>query len=149
APYDAVDPADGKPYIHPETVPYLDAFETFVIQSGIKPTAIEMPLYSPELDICCTPDFTTNAAVYDIQHTDKPSRTWGLPRACEGAGDEARTRPTSVWLRLNRKERTSEVHSTDHGWDRISTPMDFDVVREACAGIEGPAIKAWKKLEGR
>src|SRR5262249_32711621 len=63
APYDAVDPADGKPYIHPETVPYLDAFETFVIQSGIKPTAIERPLYSPELDICCTPDFTTKIAV--------------------------------------------------------------------------------------
>jgi len=148
-PYDLVDSTDGQPYVHPETVPYLKAFEDFVLASGVSPTAIERPLYSPELDICCTPDFTTKIGVYDIKHTDKPSRTWGLQLACQAIAHDVLATRAIVWLRPKLKTRRYEVHSSDHSWNRIFTAFDFDVVREACAGIHGPAIKAWKALEGR
>lgn len=128
----------------PESLPYVQAFVDYWLKHKTHPVDVETPLYSAALGYCCTPDFHTRHAVYDLKTTDRPSRTWGIQTAAQALAAGAHTRRI-VWLRPKLKTRNFEVIEVPD--PRVFSEFDFAVVREVCAGTyDGPAITAWKAL---
>jgi hypothetical protein len=136
--------------LHDESLPYVQAFVDYWRKEAhvmIPASSLhaETPLYNAELDYCCTPDFHTPVAVYDIKTTDRPSKTWGLQTAAQRLAHGGQHRAI-VWLRPKLKSRNYELLAPPD--PRVFTPHDFDVVREVCKGeYDGPAITAWKALK--
>src|SRR5262249_20350480 len=93
---------------------------------------VQTPLYSRELDFCCTPDWYDLQSVNDIKATSKESRTWGLQTAAQLLAHgyligERRI----IWLRplWRKKEKIIrlETHSGITMNPRIFSALDFDV----------------------
>jgi hypothetical protein len=129
-----------------ESLPYVQAFLTYWTRHGEIAVETETPLYCAALDFCTTPDHHTVRRVNDVKGTDRPWRAWGLQSAAQAlALNGGRAGRRIIWLRPKLKTRSYEI--LEPGDTRAFSDLDFDVVREACAGIEGPAIQAWKRGE--
>jgi hypothetical protein len=126
-----------------ESIPYVHAFCEFWRQHSLPGVDVETPLYCAALDFCTTPDFHTAYSVNDIKATDRPARSWGLQTAAQALALGRKPERWIVWLRPKLKTK-QPFEILKPGDTRAFSDLDFDVVREACAGIEGPAIRAWK-----
>jgi hypothetical protein len=129
-----------------ESIPYVHAFCKFWRRYSLPGAEAETPLYCADLDFCTTPDFHTPYAVYDIKATDRPARSWGVQTAAQALALGGKPERRIIWLRPKLKTR-QPFEIVEPGDIRAFSELDFDVVREACAGIEGPAIQAWKRGE--
>jgi hypothetical protein len=126
-----------------ESIPYVHAFCEFWRRHSLPGAEAETPLYCADLDFCTTPDFHNTYSVNDIKATDRPARSWGLQTAAQALALGGNPERRIIWLRPKLKTRAPfEILEPD--CRRAFSELDFEVVREACAGIEGPAIQAWK-----
>jgi hypothetical protein len=129
-----------------ESIPYVHAFCEFWRRHSLPGAEAETPLYCADLDFCTTPDFHNAYSVNDIKATDRPARSWGLQTAAQALALGGKPERRIIWLRPKLKTRAPfEILAPD--CRRAFSELDFEVVREACAGIEGPAIQAWKRGE--